>query len=299
MLRILAAAALLCSASAALAADEVVLQTGDTIRGKVVEKTDVHVVLDHPNLGRLDLPMDRVKSVTLEGQKPPAPPAEEPRWISKLEAGINGSLGNTRNQGFIAGLVSDLKKPRDLWHFESRYFRTEVEGETTQSRFYALLRKDWLFEEGSRYSFFSEGRYDRDQFQQWKQRATVAAGVAYKFIRKERIQVGFKVGGTATKEWGLEGPDRDDDVRPEGLVGVEMAWKIDDSKEFTAQATYYPDILDTPEYRVLASAGISFRLNEKGTLNLRGGAEYEYDTHRTDPFKRADVRYFALLVMEF
>jgi len=294
-----AAAAVLLAASASLAADEVVLQSGDVLKGKVVEKNDMHVVLDHPNLGKLDIAMGRVKSVVIEGEKPPEPPKEEPRWVSKLEAGLNGALGNTRSQGFIGGLVSDYKLPRHLWHFESRYFRKEDVGETTQSRFYAVLRKDWLFEEGSRYSFFAEGRYDRDQFQQWEQRGTVAAGVAYKFIQEESLKVGFKVGGTATKEWGLEGPDADDDVRPEALLGVEMNWKIDDTKEFTAQATYFPDLSDTPEYRILASAGISYRLNEKGTLTLRGGAEYEYDTHRTDPFKRADIRYFLLLVMDF
>ena len=292
------AAAVLLAASSAFAADEVVLQSGDTIKGKVLEKNDMHVVLDHPNLGKLDLAMSRVKSVTIEGEKPPVP-KEEPRWVSKLELGLNGSLGNTRSQGFIGGLVSDYKEPLHLWHFEARYFRKEDVGETTQSRFYAVLRKDWFFKEGSRYSFFAEGRYDRDMFQPWDERATAAAGVAYKFIQEEKLKVGFKVGGTATKEWGVEDPDRDTDVRPEALLGVEMNWKIDDTKDFTAQATYFPDLSDTPEYRVLASAGIAYRLNEKGTLNLRGGAEYEYDTHTAAPFKRADIRYFLLLVMDF
>src|SRR5688572_31961471 len=118
-----AAAAVLLAASASLAADEVVLQSGDVLKGKVVEKNDMHVVLDHPNLGKLDIAMGRVKSVVIEGEKPPEPPKEEPRWVSKLEAGLNGALGNTRSQGFIGGLVSDYKLPRHLWHFESRYFR--------------------------------------------------------------------------------------------------------------------------------------------------------------------------------
>jgi len=234
--------------------------------------------------------------VIIESEKPPVP---EPRWVSKVEAGLNGSLGNTRSRNLIAGLVSDYKPPMSLWHFESRYFGKEDEGETTQSRFYAMLRKDWLIREGSRYTVFAEGRYDRDQFQQWEQRATAAAGVAYKFIQEERTKIGFRVGGTATKEWGVENPDVDDDIRPEALLGVEANWKIDGTKEFSAQATYFPDLSDLPEYRVLATAGISYRLNEKGTLNLRGGVEYEYDTHTLEPFKRADLRYFLLLVMDF
>jgi len=61
MIRFAAAAAVvLCAATAGFAADEVVLESGDTIKGKVIEKNDMHVVLDHPNLGRLDLARDRV-----------------------------------------------------------------------------------------------------------------------------------------------------------------------------------------------------------------------------------------------
>jgi putative salt-induced outer membrane protein len=291
--------AVLLLSSVAVAADEVVLDNGDVLRGRIVEKTDVKVVLDHPTLGKIELPAGRVKTVALEGQAPAAPPPPPPRWVSKLEAGINGSEGNTDTFGFIGGFVSEKKTPTELWRVEARYFRTEVDGDPTQSRAYGILRKDWFFAADSRYSLFAEGRYDRDQFQAWKQRATVSAGVAYKFITTDRLFVGFKVGGAATKEWGLEGPDREDDVRPEGLLGLETKWKIDDRKEFTAQTTYYPDLSDTPEYRMISSAGLAIRLDDKGAMTLRVGVEHEYDTHRTDPFERDDIRYFALLIFEF
>jgi len=297
------AAALLLAAGAALAEDEVVLQSGETLKGRILEKTETEVVLDHPVLGKITIPAGRVKSAVREGEKPPPPPPEEPRWKSKLEAGITGAEGNTDTLSATAGFVSDLELPRHLWHVESRYFYKESDGDTTESRFYALGRKDWRFEKEVKYTFFAEARYDRDQFQQWNQRATGAGGVTYRFIEQERLFVAFRVGGAFTKEWGLErtpsDPSPDDDVRPEGLIGVEMKWKIDDSKEFTAQSTYYPDISDTPEYRTLSSAGVSIRLDDKGTMSFRAGVEHEYDTHRSDPFKRTDVRYFALLVVEF
>jgi putative salt-induced outer membrane protein YdiY len=295
-----AAAAVILAASAALADDEVVLQSGEILKGRIVERNDIEVVLDHPVLGKVTIPAGRVKSAVREGEKPPP---EAPRWKSKFEAGMSGAEGNTDTLSATLGLVADLDKPRDLWHFETRYFLKETDGETTESRYYALLRKDWRFEKGTRYTFFAEGRYDRDQFQQWDQRATAAAGVTYKFIEKERLFVAFRVGGAATKEWGVErtpaDPSPDTDVRPEGLLGVEMKWKIDDTKEFTAQSTYYPDLSDLPEYRTLSSAGISIRLDDKGAWSFRAGVEHEYDTHRMEPFKRTDVRYFALLVVEF
>jgi putative salt-induced outer membrane protein YdiY len=295
-----AAAALLLAASSALAADEVVLTSGEKLEGRIVERTDMQVVLDHEVLGRITIPAGRVKSAVKEGEKPPP---EAPRWKSKLEAGITGAEGNTDTLSGTAGLVTDLEEPRHIWHFEARWFLKETDGETTENRSYALGRKDWRFDKEVRYTFFAEARYDRDQFQQWDQRATAAAGVTYRFLEEEALFVAFRVGGAATKEWGLErtpqDPSPDDDLRPEGLVGVEMKWKIDDSKEFSAQSTYYPDLSDLPEYRTLSTAGISIRLDEKGTMSLRAGVEHEYDTHRKDPFKRDDIRYFALFVMEF
>lgn len=297
------AAAVLLAATAAFADDEVVLQSGETLKGRILERTDFEVVLDHPVLGRVTIPAGRVKSAVREGEKPPPPPPAEPRWKSKLEAGITGAEGNTDTLSATVGAVSDLELPRHLWHVESRYFLKETDGVTTESRFYALLRKDWRFEKEVRYTFFAEGRYDRDQFQQWTQRATAAGGVTYRFIEKERLFVAFRVGGAATKEWGVErtpaDPSPDTDVRPEGLLGVETKWKIDDSKELTAQSTYYPDLSDSPEYRTLSSAGLSIRLDDKGAVSFRAGVEHEYDTHRKEPFKRTDVRYFALLVVEF
>ena len=294
---------LLLAAAAARAEDEVVLESGETLKGTIVEKTEVKVVLDHPILGQVTIPAGRVKSALREGEKPPAPAPEAPRWKSKLEAGMSGAEGNTDTLSITAGFTTDRKESDGLWHIESRWFRKETDGEVTESRFYAALRRDWVFSKESRFTYFAEGRYDRDRFQQWDERATAAAGITYKFVEKKDLFVAFRVGAAATKEWGLErtaqDPSPDDDLRPEGLLGVEAKWTLSERFEVNGQSTYYPDISDTPEYRTLSSAGISYRLDDKGTMSLRAGVEHEYDTHRQEPFKRTDVRYFGLLVVEF
>jgi len=300
MKRMLAAAAIIAlGASAALAEDEVTLESGEVLKGRIVEKSAMEVTLEHPVLGKLVIPGSRVKSVLTEADKLALKnKAEEPAWKSRFELGVTGSLGNTRNQNVLAGLVSDYTRPKHLWHFEFRYFAKEVEGEATESRFYGIVRKDWILAD-PRYTVFAEARYDRDLFQAWHQRATVSAGVTRKFIDRKDFFLAGRIGAAATKEWGVEGPDREKHVRPEGLLGLETKWQIDATKLFTAQATYYPDLSDTPEYRLLATAGLKYRMDDKGALNLGVGAEYEFDTHRVEPFKRADVRYFALLSWDF
>jgi len=300
---IVAAAAVVLTAAAARAADEVVLESGEKLEGTIVERTDVKVVLDHEVLGRLEIPRGRIKSALREGEKPPAPPPGEARWKVRLEAGINGAEGNTDTLSATIGAVADLKRPDGLWHAESRWFLKETDGDQTENRSYALLRRDWQFAKEDRYTYFTEGRYDRDRFQQWDQRATASAGVTYRFLERKDLFVAFRVGGAATKEWGLErtpqDPSPDSKVRPEALLGVETKWTLSERAEVTGQATWYPDLSDTPEYRTLSSAGISYRLDDEGAVSLRAGVEHEYDTHRQEPFKRTDVRYFALLVVEF
>ena len=319
-IRTAAAAAALLLGAAAARADDVGLETGEILEGKVVEQTAMVVILEHPVLGKISIPRARVKFVVTDAEKmaaaeqgrrteaatakaaaggtaaPAGAPAPETKaeWVSKLEVGINGAGGNTRSKNFIAGVRSERTRPRTILKFDARYTLSESGGETTQSRFTTGLRKDWLTDD-PRWSWFAEARYDRDQFQEWSQRGNVAAGVLYKFIEKDDLYVGIRVGASGTKEWG----SGEDHVRPEGLLGVEAKYKIDDSKEFTFQSTYYPDLTDRPEYRMLSSAGLSVRLDEKGTLNVRFGIEHEYDTHRSRDVKRTDYRYFALLVLHF
>lgn len=314
------AAALLLGAAAARA-DDVGLETGEILQGKVVDRTGKELVLDHPVLGKVRIPAARVKFVVTDAEKAAAAeaarkaeaaqaravaegaPAEGPAgaaaeskaaWISRLELGINGAGGNTRSLNFIGGVKTERADAKGKWTADARYSRTESEGETTQSRLTSGLRRDWTTED-PRWSFFGEARYDRDQFQEWDQRAVVSAGALYKFIEEKDLFVGLRAGGAGTKEWGSGEPH----VRPEGLLGVEAKYRIDDAKELVFQSTYYPDLSDMPEFRTFSSIALSIRLDEKGTLNLRFGAEHEYDTHRTGDFKRTDYRYFALLVMDF
>ena len=62
-------------------ADEIELVSGDQLKGKVVEMTDQHVVLEHPVLGRMKIDADKIKSVTLYG-----PLAVEPEAVAVPEA---------------------------------------------------------------------------------------------------------------------------------------------------------------------------------------------------------------------
>lgn len=313
---VLLAAALLLGSAAAALADDVALETGEVLRGTVVERGATVLVMEHPVLGTLRIPAGKVKFVVTEADRvaaeasarrvlpaepaAPPPPGEGPAapgeadWKSKFEAGVNGTGGNSRAQNFLVGARTEYTLPRDVWRFDARYTRSETEGVTSQSRLTAGGRKEWVLED-DRWRYFADGRYDRDQFTEWDQRGTLAAGASYRWLTGKSLSASLRAGAAGTKEWG----SGEDHVRPEGLLGVEGKWKVDAAKEVVFESTVYPDLADTPEFRLASSLALGIRLDDGGSMNLRLGVDHEYDTHRKAPFKRTDYRYFAMLVVDF
>src|SRR5258706_11024900 len=84
----------------AKAPDTVTLDTGETLKGKVVESGAAGVVLEHPVLGRVSLPAGEGKAGAEEGGKPPEPPVA---GKSRFQAGRTGALGNTDHTRPLAG----------------------------------------------------------------------------------------------------------------------------------------------------------------------------------------------------
>lgn len=297
-------------------ADEIVLENGDVLHGRIVERTEVKVLLDHPMFGRLEIPGPAVKGVRFDSQiaaeareqvptggieeATAAAVAEQEKkaaqaWKSHFEVGFSGANGNTRSKSWHLGFDTSKDDPDGTWKIDARWDNSESGGVETKNRFTAGARRDWNLGE-SPWILFAEARYDRDRFTEWDQRASVAAGVGYQVVRTDATSVKVRAGLSGTKEWGSAD---DDHVRPEGVLGVDFAHKISASQEVEAAVTYYPDLSDSPEYRVLSTAGWKIRLDDKGGISLKFGIAHELDTHRVAPFKRQDLTYFGVLVFDF
>jgi putative salt-induced outer membrane protein YdiY len=289
--------------SAAARAEEVVLTTGEVLKGKVAERTDATVVLEHPVLGRLEIPASGVKEVRPD--TPPPPPAPKPpvpraerapdSWKFQIEAGLNGTSGNTHTQDLHAGFLGKQEEPESAWKADARFDEGKVDGDLVKSHFSSGLRRDWL-PKNTKWFYFGEGRYERDQFTPWDQRATLAAGMGYRWIETESLNTKLRFGAAGTKEWGSG--DESEHVRPEGLLGVDLTWKPWHGHEITAASTYYPDLTDRPEYRLVSSVGWNIRLDEPAGISLRFAVEHEMDTHREAPFKKQDTRYLMLFIFD-
>jgi putative salt-induced outer membrane protein YdiY len=314
MLRSLLCASFLTAVLVAPAfSDEVILEQGDVIHGRIAEKTEVKIILDHPIFGRVDIPMAAVKSVRFDSQiaadermeggieesaaavVAEQEKKEEEAWKSRLELGFSGSNGNNRSKSWHIAFDTRKEDPKGLWKADARWDASESSGVETKNRFTSGIRRDWNLGD-SPWVVFAEARYDRDRFTEWDQRASLSAGFGYQFVKNETTAVKGRIGLSATKEWGSAD---DEHVRPEGLLGVDVTHQLTERQTLEASSTYYPDLADTPEYRLVNTASWTIRLDEGGGISLKFGIAHELDTHRDDPFKRQDFTYFGVMVFDF
>ncbi|MGD9691462.1 MAG: YdiY family protein [Phycisphaerales bacterium] len=307
----------------------IVLDTGETLRGMLVEKTDEHVVFDHPLLGRVTLPAGRVVSVgtipppadgsaaargsvppvsatesstastppaPAEAPAPAAPPppeAEAPKWSGKLEAGLNGSEGNTEQLSFRIGASVERKTDKDVFTASANYRLKTENGDRTQNELFLKERFEWLLPP-TPWSVFIESNQEYNEFRDYDFRVDALVGVGYRFIDDEKTKLIGRVGVGAAKEFG----GIDDDVYPTALASLEFSHQITERIAFSAYGEYKPDLSDFENYQLLGRASFDIALNESKSLFLKLGIEDRYDN---DPgtAEANDIDYFASIVYAF
>ena len=114
-------------------------------------------------------------------------------------------------------------------------------------------------------------------------------------MKTETTDLKLRAGLAGTREWGSD----DESWRLEGLLGADLEWKISDAQTLEAGTTYYPDLEESGEYRLVSRVGWSIQLDNAENLHLKLGLEHEYDSHRVSPFEKDDLRYFGALLYEF
>ncbi len=310
---ILACAALSAAACLQTSAEEIELSNGDRINVNVLERTDDHLLVEHPVLGKLTIPL--AAAAEQEAQPAPEPepepePAPEPEkledpqvmgiailpgWTRHVEFGLNGTSGNTDSFNFRAAFSAKRENESDRWQINAAFARTTSEGVTTRNDFYAELIKDWLLP-GEKHFYFAQGRYDYDDFQDWRHRATAAGGVGYQFYDTEKFNLLGRLGGGVNESWGGVA---DETLTPEALFGIEGWWQLCDNQRVEFKSTVYPALDELGEFRNLSSLAYVLKLDNAHNLSLKFGLENEYESQVDDGARRNDFKYFAALLFDF
>lgn len=291
----------------------VTLRTGEVLRGSFGGVADDKIVIDHPVLGKVNIPRAEIAgwTVTAPTEATPTTPTAEPAkpatpppppaptsffegWTGSVELGLNGSEGNSSRFNVRAGFGAERKTEETETKFTFAYSYAKDEGEETEHKGQTELRNDWILGKESPWRVYALGRLEYDEFQDWDWRASAFAGIGYQFIKTDKTTLIGRVGGGMSREFGGD----DNRIHPEANFGIDLEHKFTDTQKFTLTFDYYMDLLNVSDYRLVGKAAYEILLDESSGLTLKLGVEDRYDSSPGDA-KRNDLDYFALVVFKF
>ncbi|HKX46792.1 MAG TPA: DUF481 domain-containing protein [Planctomycetota bacterium] len=292
--------ALACFASAA-AAEKIELANGDVVDVTIVEQTEESLVVEHPQLGRMTVPRSALK--------PPPPPIPGlfgtkfmEGWTKRIGAGFSGSSGNSNDASFNGALGFDHETKGYRSVFDSAYFYSSQQSVRNKNEFYANYKHDFLLGESGFY-LFGQGRYQYDQFQPWLHRFSGNTGAGYDFWRTKSFDLSGELGLGVARTEGTE-----NEWKPEGVAGIKGAWRPFEGHEFRFDVTYFPNLENLPEFRLLSNAAYQIAISPIDGLSLLFGLKDEYDdaidTTLINPItglpnEKNNLKYFGQLVYDF
>lgn len=242
------------------------------------------------------------------GQPPqpaaPPPPVEKPQWDSKLEIGFNANEGNTEDQNLRIAFTSERETEDNRLFFDASYKLASSNGDRTENRISTGILSEWPVN-GEPYSYFAAARFDNAEFQSWDQRITANGGLKYYFIDWQKLDddgnvlrafnFAGRIGAGLRKEFG----SMDDNIVPEGLLGLDVEWQISPDQSLKASSTYYPELEDPAMFRLVNSVDWVIDINQADGMSLKFGLLHEHQSEVDPGVKRNDLSVYASLVVDF
>lgn len=276
-------------------AAEVVLSNGDVLNGEVLHNEGGEITLKHSVLGTIVLVGAAIKPMKLEEPKLVDAGVFNTGWLQGwkrlVEVGVNGSEGNTRNMHVHTGTQLKYENDYKRWNIEAAYNSTEDSGETSRSDFFAKFSRDYLTPGDSRF-YFTEGRYDWDEFEDWDYRISLGGGLGEQLVKKDNWRVLGRLGLGFSKEFGGE----DAEWVPEGVIGIESDWKIAERNMLVFKNTLYPSFRDVGEFRNTSELSWIIGLDDLNGIDLKLGLLNEFDSNASGDSRNNDFKYNLSLV---
>lgn len=214
-------------------------------------------------------------------------------WTNSAEVGINGSSGNANSFSFQTGARFKRKTDAHLFDLRLTHNRTQSNGIEKQNN--ALLYSDYeRYFADSPASLFMKQGVEYDRFKAFDLRYSTSAGVAYRFIRTDQLNLKGRFGSGTSREFG--GPE--DRWLFEAVFGTDYEHQWNKRNKFIARFDYFPEWKDFSNYRIVSDASWEMLWDQMGNLSLKIGAIDRYDS--TPGGKQPnDLTYSMLLLYKF
>jgi len=275
-------------------ADTLVLANGDKITGEIIEWSVTHVVIEHPQLGRIRLALDQLK---LDTGKPPSPGLFGTHfmrgWSRRVDLGWNGKQGNSQSANVTAGLRLSYDDDWKRWSIDGRYFFDSSDGTTSDNNARIDIRRDWLIPDSHWFATLG-GRFQFDQFEAWKVRTTFSVGPGYHLIDTERHSVDVRLSPAFTREFGDSQTSK-----AEGAFDLSWSWKISEKQSLQIGETFFLQAAPNPgDFRNFTKTQWSWSILQDPALSLNFGLENEFQSNPEPGDQQNNFKYFFTLGLD-
>jgi hypothetical protein len=309
--------------------DQVVLQGGDVLRGRILGQVNGALLLEHRELGLIRIPLVRVRQYgSAQSTTDDSPDAEAavdagdaPRggetaaerggspgrseeasegefrttpWDFYVSFAFAGAFNINDELTLRGGFGARHEDDRTRTTIDAEYYFRVFNSDVTDNNFLAKLVQEWNFGR-SPWLFFVQGQYQYDEFQGWEHRISGYLGPGYRLVKTEDMSLTLRVGAGATYEAGSV-----DEWTPELLLAEDFAWKIGERQTIAFNASIAPNIEDLSDYRIQAQLEYVLALAgaPKG-LALTLGLRNIYDSKPDDDVEGNELRIYGGIRYDF
>ncbi|MFO1062780.1 MAG: DUF481 domain-containing protein [Pirellulales bacterium] len=214
-------------------------------------------------------------------------------WTNSAELGLNGSSGNANSFSFQTGAKFKRSTDKNLFDFRISHNRTQANGVEKQNNALAYADFDRFFGDSPWSAFIKQG-IEYDRFKAFDVRYNINPGLAYRFVKTERLSLQGRFGAGTSREFG--GPD--DRWVPEALFGASYEHQLNKRNKWVAKIDYFPEWGNFGNYRIVSDTSWEMLWDEVGNLSFKIGAVDRYDS--TPNGKQPnDLNYSMLLLYKF
>ena len=276
----------------------ITLQQRGELQGRVISTENGELQLVSDSAPAIDFKFSQLASLRPVGASPTQDAAKEDGpWSGRIQAGIDGSSGNSDNQKIDVRVNVKRETENDRLSFETLLHKASQDDVQTEDEIRALAR--WEHDYSKRAFVFAEAEAERDQFEDVDVRYRFTLGPGYWLIQEPDHELKTRLGLGFEQERFEDGNTNNNFVL---TLGYDYRVDLWEWFRLTHEFTAIPDIGDDPgkNYRLESLLGGELPLGSKDSRwRLRGELRHEYDNNPEPQIEELDTNYILSILRDF
>ena len=265
--------------------EPITLSTGETLNVNIISQNEQEIIVEHEILGVMTLSIENVSSPAFtkhqtgeDGAKLEDEHVETPSpWRQRITLGFGYQQSQFNSMDISTAYHAEKREGNNMVALDLTYRFSESEDVRTTNWLSSSIANTWHGDQGD-WDVFTTLKFDWSEFQSWDQRLIADGGFEFQLWSNDNLDGASSLKGRIGLGARQEFDSINEDLIPEGLLGLKYQWEISDSQSLTADSTWFPDLNDSGNYRVVTNAKWNMQLESIENLQLSIGLLHEYDS---------------------